>query len=198
VGEAIRPEDLNDSCLGSALDALYDYGVTELFYKVASQALSIYGIEHRFVHLDTTSFSLYGKYDNEDESDTEVIKITKGYSKDQKPDLNQVVVSMMCAYRSSIPVWIEALSGNSSDKKSFPKTIKQFKKQFQAKEELPYFVADSALYAEEGLKELGGIRWVTRVPETIKSAQEAIDSADKEHWEASGAPGYSYKEIESC
>ena len=39
VGENIVPEDLNDSCLGSALDALYDSGLTELFYKTASRAL---------------------------------------------------------------------------------------------------------------------------------------------------------------
>lgn len=196
VGEGIEPEDLNDDCLGSALDALYDYGVTELFYKAASRALLTYGIEHRFVHLDTTSFSLYGKYDMEDDSATEAVKITKGYSKDGRPELNQVIASMMCAYKSSIPVWIEVLSGNSNDKKSFRETIKKFRAQFQEKE-LPYFVADSALFTAEGLKELAGIRWVTRVPETVKEAGEAIKGTDKEKMEESGVPGYRYREMES-
>jgi len=196
VGEGIEPEDLNDDCLGSALDELYEYGVTEIFYKAASRALATYGIEHRFVHLDTTSFSLYGKYDSEDDADTEAVKITKGYSKDGKPELNQVIASMMCAYKSSIPVWIEVLSGNSNDKKSFRKTIKKFREQFQEKE-LPYFVADSALYTAEGLKELTDIRWVTRVPETVKEAQEAIKGTDKEEMEESGIPGYRYREMES-
>jgi transposase len=77
---------------------------------------------------------LYGKYNSEDEVDTsEVIKITKGYSKDAHPDLNQVVVSMMCSFRSSLLIWLESLSGNSSDKKSFINTIKQFKEQFTKK-----------------------------------------------------------------
>jgi transposase len=107
VGEGIEPEDLNEDCLGSALDALYDHGVTELFYKVASKALATYDIEHRFVHLDTTSFSLHGKYDKNDDSDMEVVSITRGFSKDGRQDLNQVVASMMCAYRSSIPVLVE-------------------------------------------------------------------------------------------
>jgi len=196
VGEGIEPEDLNDDCLGSALDALYDYGVTELFYKVASRALATYDIEHRFVHLDTTSFSLHGKYNSGDESDTEVVSITKGFSKDDRPDLNQVVASMMCAYRSSIPVWIEVLSGNSNDKKSFPETIKKFREQFR-KKKLPYFVADSALYTAEGLQELSGIQWVTRVPETIKEAKEAIGAVDKEKMEESGVPGYRFQEMES-
>jgi transposase len=196
VGEGIEPEDLNDDCLGSALDALYDYGVTELFYQVASRALLTYGIEHRFVHLDTTSFSLYGKYEREDDSETEAVKITKGYSKDGRPELNQVVASMMCAYKSSIPVWIEVLSGNSNDKKSFRETIKKFREQFQEKK-LPYFVADSALFTAEGLKELTGIRWVTRVPETVKEAQEAIIGTDKEKMEDGGIAGYRYRELES-
>ena len=156
IGEGIEAEDLNDDCLGKSLDALYDYGVTELFYNLASYALGVFRIPVQFAHLDSTTFSLYGKYDSEDESDTEVVKITKGYSKDNHPDLNQVVVSMICAYRSSLPVWIESLSVNSSDKITFPQTIKQFKEQF-SKKKLPCFVADSALYTAEGIKQLEGI-----------------------------------------
>lgn len=196
VGETVTPEDLNDDCLGSALDALYEYGVTELFYKVASRALAHYKISHRFVHLDTTSFSLYGQYNGADDADPEVVRITKGFSKDHQPDLNQVVVSMMCAYKSSIPVWIEALSGNSNDKKSFRETIKKFREQFQEKS-LPYFVADSALYSAEGLQELSGVRWVTRVPETVKEARKAISLLVKEKMEFSGVPGYRYQELSS-
>jgi len=177
LGEGIRAEDLHDDSLGTALDALYEYGVTELFYELASHSLEVFGIEHRFVHLDSTTFSLHGAYredeDEEQEGMPEVISITKGYSKDNAPDLNQVVVSLMCAYRSSIPVWIEVLSGNSSDKVSFRKSIIEYRNQFQAKQ-LPYFVADSALYTEDNLKQLRGVKWVTRVPETLKEAKQRI------------------------
>jgi len=196
VGEGIEPEDLNDDSLGGALDALYDYGVTELFYLVASKALATFNIGHRFVHLDTTSFSLHGKYEKEDESDPEVVSITKGYSKDGHPDLNQVVALMMCAYKSTIPVWIEVLSGNSNDKKSFRESIKKFREQFDRKK-LPCFVADSALYTAEGLKELSGIQWVSRVPETIQEAKTAIKETDKEKMEESGLPGYRFREMTS-
>ena len=83
------------------------------------------------MHLDSTTFSLHGAYredeNEEQEGMPEVISITKGYSKDNAPDLNQVVVSLMCAYRSSIPVWIEVLSGNSSDKVSFRKSIAEYR-----------------------------------------------------------------------
>jgi transposase len=38
-------------------------------------------------------------------------------------------------------MWLEALSGNTSDKKSFTKTVKQFQKQFK-KNEMPFIVMD--------------------------------------------------------
>lgn len=197
VGAGINAEDLHDDCLGTALDALYDYGVTELFYQVSSQALSVFGIKHNFVHLDTTSFSLHGDYDNpQDKNDEKLIKITKGYSKDNNPDLNQVVLSLMCSYKSSIPVWLEVLSGNSSDKKSFKETIKQYKKQFSQKK-LPYMIADSALYTKNGLSELSEVKWVTRVPETLKEAKKAIEETDKDEMIPAQEEGYRIKEVSS-
>jgi transposase len=171
IGEGITPDDLHDDCLGTALDVLYENGLTELFYKISSHALKKQGIEHKFVHLDSTSFSLHGQYDDENE-DERVVKITKGLSKDNAPELNQVVLSMMCSHKSTLPVWIEVLSGNSSDKSSFRESIKQFKQQFNEKQ-LPYFVADSALYSKQ-LNELEGVKWVTRVPETINEAKKCI------------------------
>jgi transposase len=183
LGPEVRPEDLHDDCLGTALDALYESGVTELFYDLASHALRIFDIEHRFVHLDSTTFSLHGAYrEDEDEGQEggpEVISITKGYSRDSAPDLNQVVVSLMCAYRSSIPVWIEALSGNASDKVSFRRSIAEYRKQFQAKQ-LPFFVADSALYSKENFEQLKEVKWVTRVPETLKEAKQWISQLQTE------------------
>jgi transposase len=192
IGEGVRAEDLHDDCLGTALDALFHCGLTELFYEVASGALRRYGIDHRFVHLDTTTFSLHGAYDEEDES-AEVVSVTKGYSKDANPQLNQVVVSLMCTYRSSIPVWIETLSGNSSDKVSLRKSIGEYRSQFQAKR-LPYFVADSALYSRENLEQLSQIKWVTRVPETLKEARSRIAESKGEEMEEI-AEGYRVRSV---
>jgi len=146
--------------LGSSLRR----GNHRAFFKVSSHALQKYGIEHRFVHLDSTTFSLHGAYEREEgaEEQPEVVSITKGYSKDNAPDLNQVVLSMMTTNGSSIPVWLEALTGNSNDKVSFRKSIKEYRKQFKEKE-LPYFVADSALYTKETVTELEGVKVVAGV-----------------------------------
>ena len=89
----IEAKDLHDDCLGTALDALYDYGVTELFYQVAGLAVEKAGLPLRFVHLDSTTISFHGQYKTDDEQEsTEAVSITKGYSKDRAPDLNQGVV----------------------------------------------------------------------------------------------------------
>lgn len=39
IGAGIRAEDLHDSSLGTALDAHYDYGITELFSTIATSML---------------------------------------------------------------------------------------------------------------------------------------------------------------
>lgn len=191
----VEAEDLHDDCLGTALDALYEYGITELFYKVSSRALKTFEISHRFVHLDTTTFSFHGKYEDE-EDEPEVVSVTKGYSKDHNPDLNQVVLSLICSYRSSIPAWLEVLRGNSSDKKSFVKSIKAFRNQLSEKE-LPHFVADSALYSKQGINELSEIKWVTRVPESLTAAKKCIAETEVSHMSSSEEDGYCFREMHS-
>ncbi len=194
LGEGIEASDLHDDCLGTALDSLYEYGITELFYTTAARALKICGIDYQFVHLDSTSFSLYGEYDADEE--TKAIKITKGFSKDHAPELNQVITTLMCSYRSSIPVWLEVLNGNDSDKVTFRKSIREYCRQFKQKQ-LPYFVADSALYTKESLQELADVKWVTRVPETIKEAKILIQELDLEQMKPCSAEGYRILPVQS-
>lgn len=170
IGEGLSAIQLNDASLGTALDALYETGITELFFSVSQQILTRYGIPTRFAHLDSTTFSLHGNYNSDWDSEMipeGVIHITKGFSKDHAPELNQVVLQLICTHKSSMPMWIEALSGNTSDKKSFAETVKSFQAQFSA-DTMPYMVMDSAFYTQKNISECHDIRWVTRVPETIQ------------------------------
>lgn len=115
IRPGLEAEDFNDDSLGRCLDDLYAAGVTEVFASVASKALNLYGIEHRFVHLDNSSFHLHGEYDV-DAPGEEMVSITHGYSRDHRPDLKQVVAQIITSHKSNLPVWLEVLSGNSSDK----------------------------------------------------------------------------------
>lgn len=187
--------DFNDDSLGRSLDQLFASGVTEVFAQVAQQALAVYGIEHHFYHLDSSSFHLHGQYSAE-EPELEAIAITYGYSKDHRPDLKQVVVNLITGHRSQLPVWMEALSGNQSDKDSFPETIQAFCQQLKAGGQTAYFVVDSALYGADNLQSLDEIRWLTRVPETLAEAKRLL--AETEPAQLTGLPdGYAYCQVPS-
>lgn len=188
----LRADDFNDDTLGRCLDDLYAYGVTEVFASVASKALSVYGIEHQFVHLDSSSFHLHGQYDV-NAPDEEMVSITHGYSRDHRPELKQVVAQLITSHKSSLPVRLEVLSGNSSDKESFSESVKGYCEHLVG-EKKPYFVMDSAGYSENSLKELKNILWLMRVPETLAEAKRLVKETEQEQM-VELAPGYFGKEV---
>lgn len=173
VGAGLSTEDFNDD----SLDTLYSKGVAEIFAQVAGRALQVYGIKHRFVHVDSSSFHLHGQYEIED-PDKEAITITEGYSRDHPPDLKQVVEQLITSQKSALPVWLEVLSGNSSDKESFPLSVEAYHKQL-GESEVPYYVMDSAGYAADNLKTLKGMLWLMRVPETLAEAKRLVRESEK-------------------
>jgi transposase len=194
IREGLTAEDFNDDSMGRGLDILYKAGITEVFAKVASHGLVVFGIEHDFVHLDNSSFSVEGDYATASE-DPKAVVITHGYSRDHRPDLKQVVVSLICSYQSSIPVWLQTLDGNRVDKESFPKIIQAYISQMQGSE-LPYIIADSALYSEENIKSLSQVKWVTRVPRTLKKVTDLCTTTTPEQMQESAMKDYRYQEVE--
>jgi transposase len=111
VGPGISPEHLNDDALGKALDTLYAFGLTELYRAIAGQAAYRLGLgsSAATLHLDTTSFHLDGRYNSEceldfDENATGVIHVSKGYSRDHREDLNQVVLELITESRANLPM----------------------------------------------------------------------------------------------
>jgi transposase len=196
IGPELSGSDFNDDTLARCLDDLYEAGVTEVFYKVAAHALQVYGIQSKFVHLDSSSFHLHGAYDRQ-EPGQEAITITYGYSKDHRPDLKQVVVQLITSYKSALPVWFEALSGNSNDKKTFTATVKAYCKQLSVSERA-YVVMDSAGFTAATLKaaEEQDVRWLMRVPETLAQAKQLVrDTLEADMSEIE--PGYKGNEVES-
>jgi transposase len=194
IDPVLSAEDFNDDSIGRSLDDLYQQGVTEVFAEVASRALDVYEIEHRFVHLDSGSFHLHGQYET-DEPNTEAISITHGYSRDHRPDLKQVVVQLITSQRSALPVWLEVLSGNSSDKETFAPSVAAYCQQL-GEDEQPYFVMDSAGYTKENLKTLEKVRWSMRVPETLADAKALVKETDRQAM-TQLAEGYWGREVPS-
>lgn len=179
IGEGLTAEDFNDDCLGRALDRLYEVGVTEVFAYVAAHAVAVMGIVTDIVHLDSTSFSLEGEYELV-EPDDQAIQVTYGYSRDHRPDLKQVVLSLICSHQSGIPIWLAALDGNAADSSQFPKTVQAYVAQFQEGDDVPVIVADTALYSADMLKEMEGVSWVTRVPASVSEVKDLYQTVSPE------------------
>jgi transposase len=124
VAPGIEAAPLNDDALGRALDTLYTYGVTELYSLIAATAAQRLGLAPRFAHLDSTSFHVDGRSNSEAEPDEQVIHVTRGDSRDQRPDLNHVMLELRVEPQAGIPVLMKPLSGNSSDAPEFGHVIK--------------------------------------------------------------------------
>jgi transposase len=127
-------------------------------------------------HLDSTSFHVDGEYNSGDGSAAEgVVHIRQGYSRDHRPDLNQVVLQLVSESQAGIPLLMAASSGNVNDHAGFHALIQRHKAQLEGGG-LRYLVADSALYTAKSLQALGETTWVSRVPETFGAACEIIQA----------------------
>jgi transposase len=122
MAPAIAAQHLNDDTPGRALDALYTYGVTELYRLMAATAAQRLGLTPTVVHLDRTSFHVDGRDTSGRGSNVQVIHITRGDSRDHRPDLNHVMLELMVEHHAGIPVLMQPLNGNSRDAREFGKS----------------------------------------------------------------------------
>lgn len=180
LGTEINSSHLNDDCLGRGLDAIADYGVTKLYSEIAFEVSKEQNILAKRAHLDTTSFVLYGCYENHDEASP---LPAHGYSKANRPDLKQVMLSLTQGGAANIPLWMEALNGNSSDQTSFQATVKRiqaFRDGLSEMNDALCFVVDAAFYTPKKLAELNGVLWLTRVPAQLKDACRLLRALNHE------------------
>jgi len=193
IAPGIQASQLNDDTLGRTLDTLYEAGVTELYSLIAATAATRLGLAPTFTHLDSTSFHVDGRYNSAEAPDEQVVHITQGYSRDHRPDLNQVMLELVVEHQAGIPVLMKPLNGNSNDGKAFGQVVSDHIAQLQTTYSPTYLVADSALYNAENLHKLAetNLKWITRVPATLTEAQEILAQAQPETM-ASLPDGYRY------
>jgi transposase len=147
---------------------------------IAATAVKRRGLAPRFAHLDSTSFHVDGRYNSAEEPEEHVLHITRGYSRDQRPDLNQVRLDLIVEHHAGIPVLMKPLSGNSSDAHDFGQIITDHMTQLQIIYGTTCLGADRALYRAENLQKLAETRtkWIIRVPATLRAAQVVLAQAD--------------------
>ena len=194
LGEGVEARHLNDDCLGRVLDELYNQGITPFFLKVALQAIERFEIDIKQRHLDTTSISVEGEYKSDPKQEKQLegaseasealtpIRLSRGYSRDHRPDLKQFLITMACAADGGVPLWLKLGSGNEQDSQQFVEVMKGFAQQWSSEGR---FVIDAAFYNEANLQKVGNLGWLSRVPLTLKAAQDLWHSGE---WRGGGLP----------
>ena len=109
-------------------------------------------IDTKYAHLDSTSFHLHGEYNNiknAEKYQKRPILITRGYSRDHRPDLKQCVLDLIVSSDSGIPLFMRTGDGNQSDKAVFGQILSDVKKQIKLDS---IMVCDSALFSQENIQ----------------------------------------------
>src|SRR5437899_1047496 len=188
LGPGITAEMLNDDCLGRTLDWLYAHDLTKLFAGLARRARQIFGIKAEQVHVDTTSFSVSGEYARAQEGeDATVIAITYGYSRDHREDLRQWMLALATTHDGDVPLYMQPLDGNNSDKVSLLAAVMAIQQQLrEADAEPSVYVADNGIYSEANMQQLNaaGVKWVSRVSETSTEAKTVLQAGSQD-WQGS-------------
>ncbi|MEG4529240.1 IS1634 family transposase [Microcoleus sp. D2_18a_D3] len=207
IGEGVTPEQLNDDRIGRSLDKYHQAGTTQLFTAIAMKAAHKFKVEMNSVHLDSSSISVEGAYKTRQEKSQDIetdssdppdemkaIKIVHGYSRDKRPDLKQFIIDTIVSGDGDVPLYLKIDDGNADDKSVFVARLKEFKNQWTFD---GICVADSALYTAENLSAMAGMKWITRVPLSIKSARQKISDIEDKDWESAQIKGYKIAAITS-
>ena len=198
LGSEVVPEKINDDSLSRTLDAAYTFGVSKLFTHISAKSVEVLGLECKQLHLDSTSFHVDGIYNSNEEKPEKVIHITHGYSRDHRPELNQVILNLIVENVAGIPLYMQPLSGNINDKEGFGDIVKEHIASLKQAQENALLVADSALYTAQTIQTLAEQQrpFITRVPSTIKEAKALLSSVKNQEFEQIDE-NYHYFEISS-
>ena len=101
----------------------------------------------------------------------------------------QWMLALATTQEGDVPLFLQPLDGNSSDKVTLASAVEALHEQLQAPESDPsFFVADSGIYSEANMHRFNEakIRRISRVPETSTEAKAVVETgANKTEWQDS-------------
>lgn len=115
-----RVQHFTDERLAKALDHVFRAGVPNVNAAFLANAIRAYGLDVSQSHFDTTSIKTYGDYyfseEPDDPEDPQAIPhVTRGHSKDKRPDLKQILYGLTVSGDGGVPFVGRVASGNRSD-----------------------------------------------------------------------------------
>ncbi len=166
-------DDFNDDHLGKLLDRIYEIGSTDLFCRIAFNAYTGFKIPFSHIlHGDTTSHVLYGAYEVCEQEGYEELNVTYGHSKDNHPELKQVMTGMLTD-EYGIPVYEQTLDGNTSDSTWIKSAIHYLQNLLGDNRNDYTFIADSKLVNKKNLELIfedeSPIKFISSCPSSFSS-----------------------------
>lgn len=120
-----------------------------------------------------------GRYNADSPPEEGLIQLTKGYSRDHRPELNQCILNLIVESQASIPIHMSAASGNTEDNTGFRLLLSTHIENLQNVHGFTYVVADSALYTAKTLKTLADqMLFISRMPETLDIVKDVLGKVD--------------------
>ncbi|MFH0947315.1 MAG: IS1634 family transposase, partial [Planctomycetota bacterium] len=174
----LGPEEvalLTDDRIGRALDRLFDADRGSFLTRVVVHTVSHFRLDLREVHNDSTTVRLTGQYASATGRSLRGRRapwITRGHSKDHRPDLKQLLFILTSSADGGIPVQFRAADGQASDARSHIETWEVLQ-QITGRGDFLY-VADSKLCMAENLDYLDRHRgrFVTVLPRARREDRE--------------------------
>lgn len=181
---ALRPTaHAGDDALGRALDRLFESDRASLMTALLVQAVKAFELRTEQIHNDSTSIKFYGAYAHQD---PQAVQLVRGFSKDHRPDLKQLVYCLSVSADGAVPVHFKAYAGNQTDDGTHWETWQCLRELLGRSDFL--YVADCKLCVKDTLVRLHeeGARFLTVVPhgraETLEFARQAAEGQVR--WES--------------
>jgi transposase len=159
---ALRPaQHLGDDAIGRALDRLFEADRASLMTALVVQAVNAFALQTDQIHNDSTSVKLCGAYAHQN---PKAVKLCRGFSKDHRPDLKQLLYTLSVCADGAVPVHYKTYAGNQTDDGTHLETWRCLGRILGRSDFL--YVADCKLCASQTLLQMDqeGGRFVTVLP----------------------------------
>lgn len=196
--------EFHDVRCGRMLDAIYHAGPDRLMSAIALGVVRWAELDLETLHFDTTSLSFHGAYEEDmdpawspeleptldaqavperaprvndvaDGDGRESPRVVRGYAKNKRFDLKQVLFGMVVAGDGGVPLYGRSLDGNASDVTAACAFMEHLRTQV-GDPRTQCFVADSKGWAARTLEPVRrhGLRILSRLPRSTGLAQQAV------------------------
>ena len=169
---------LNDDRVGRALGRLFDADRASLLNELVLRAITEFGVDCSRLHNDSTSVKLSGVYASAAggrRGGKKTIVAARGFSKDHRPDLKQLVWILTVAADGAVPLVHRVADGNTEDSTTHIATWDALCQLLGSSDFL--YVADSKLCVRTTMAHIDRLfgRFVTVLPRSRKEDEAMRD-----------------------